>query len=757
MIVLINLGSSPARVQYKHKGKAYQRVITQNCFTGFRNLTSLTQLDSLASLRTQGILVYDFNTSEFAINARGFTLNESGQNYDLQGNVLEFRFISDIGKFGATITFVASSVSAGLNILNSLVKNGSFPSNSGPSPLPQPPIYGNQTILSLVDLEGEENYYYILFDYTSSNIIGPLDTGVNRNIYDLGSVIPFTEEGYVASFYESNNNDNKIYQTYTSNGDITMTMSADTGNWGDGELDGKLFYLIDYENDVFSLFNATQSGQTSIPDKTITEINNNWNAVTVDGKTCITITDGITQESSIYLHGVSNSGLTTSLLKNYNSGSENITALSYFSGDKVVLLSFSGNTYNRIEVFNTEGTLVEEIVLSGGNYSNYYNAFYGDNKFIFNFIDESDADIPYLLINYDGVTNELLIDSHERGSNFDNFLITSNEFFYPENYATNNAYIAFYSQSGNTGFMTDLSYLDFYVKSPNYSGFNSYTIKGPGGISKGIAFNSTVILDNSICVPITNGEYISAMSISESGVTYTQLEPLTGSPNVWSYSLGLGSAMISWGQDGDYTKANVYALSENGTLRDSLNLNLPGNFDFVLGSARNNMYVGDTVTGWYINQSTSGFSEIGYYHQTYESSECFYSSFTKNGNIVLYNYDTDNFLGLTMSGISQQINVPSIDGHNISVGDNYFIILYSNEGSPNGLFDVYDFGGYRMYREEFPYSNSDVRAVKQRGLAKSSEEGSAWWKMILPDTSINISISGNTISETADDFINWDD
>lgn len=760
MIVFINLGSSPARIQYKNKGKAYQRVIPQNAFVGFRNLTSLTQLDSITSLRTQGVIVYDYNTSTFPVNTRGFSINESGQNFDLQGNTLEFKFISDVGRFGATTTFVASSVGAGLIVLNSLVTTGGFPTGVTPGPHPQPGITGNQSGIFFATLDGEANYFYYVLDYNSSQIIGPVDTGLATSEWGIDNIYPFTEKGYVI-FFNNDADPLTTIQTYkVDNGTVNVTMSttASTQSYNRDILDGRWFYYDDRENNFLYYGDSEFSGNTSYSGSQTINVNNNWDDTTKNSYFSYTLGDSNTGIDSIKVVGVEDGSVVTRTIKEVDTNFSGASASLYFNADFISILNISGGTYLSLEFYSTEGDVLQDIDLTFDTYPNYELNFYGDNKVLYIFFNDGNSNVPYYFVQYDGNTNQLITDTHERGSQYSSKSIYSSTEFWPADTRPDSAYVALYNEPGSTGFLFDISYLDFVSFFPGATGSSVYTWQDSGSPDKQFGYYKYSLVDHALFMPVSSSGVFSMLVIKESGPELINIGNISDIADVWDYNFGNNCQILVWSANTDFTVGSLYAFSGDGTTRDSLSFTLSANSEFMSFTERDLVYFTDRFNGWYLNNTNGKYTPIETFNDSYDPVSYFTPDFYTPDYRVLVNTNNLTARVLTSSGISQVINLAPNLANEIIPGYSYFMYLYDPAGGGNKEYVFYDFDGNAISAGtiNYPYINSNI--IKQRVYFRNDDgEGGFELSMITPSGIQSVTFSGGVDSSTFNDYIWWDD
>lgn len=396
MLVLINLGSSPAALQYKIGNKAFKRKIPVNAFVGFRNLLTVGQIDNLGSLRSQGVIVYDYQSASFPVNGRGFEMAGAGKNTDLNGGTLEFLFVNDLGKFGAGISFIASSTNAGLSVLNTLVTTGQFPANNIP---PLPAIGDNQSIMFWTETLEGDNFGYYVIDYQNKNLVGPVDSGIPLGgDWSVDDLFPLTNSGYFSVLTNASTLDYNLFFNDYSGGTVE-TYSGNSGHFYSDDIDGRWAYFNDFDNRVFKYFNGEEVFTINYtPENSLENIVGDWNDTS---RTNYFYTQTYHSGTTSYsISGISSSGI--SLIKTYQ---ENLTVSvsPYFNGDFVAITTSNNYFLNELEFYTPQGALLNSVnFLTAGTLYSGEAVFSGMNFSVsglssattFNFVTSGSAEVP---------------------------------------------------------------------------------------------------------------------------------------------------------------------------------------------------------------------------------------------------------------------------------------------------------------------------------------------------------------------------
>lgn len=354
MLVFINLGSSPASFQYKIKNKVFRRKIPVNAFVGYRNLINPGQIDNINSLRSQGVIVYNYQTDSFLVNGRGFQINSAGKNVDLNGDTLEFLFVNDLGQFGAGIKFLSSSTGAGLSVLNTLVTTGQFPTNNVP---PLPVIGDNQSVMLWNTTSSGDYFAYYVIDYQNKNLVGPVDSGVPANSgWTVNDLLPLTNSGYF-SFLRNVFTDDYILLFNDYSGGTIESYSGNSNSYNVDDLDGRWVYFNDYNNRVFKYFNGEEVFTINYtPEDSIVGYAGYWNKTSLpDYFYTETYHSGTTSYS---FSGISSSGI--SHIKTYDENLD-VDIYPYFAGDFVAITTFTGSSLSEVEFYTPQGTLLNSV------------------------------------------------------------------------------------------------------------------------------------------------------------------------------------------------------------------------------------------------------------------------------------------------------------------------------------------------------------------------------------------------------------
>lgn len=302
---------------------------------------------------------------------------------------------------------------------------------------------------------------FVVMNYKLGTISEPYDTGI---VYDFGSSYIWSSSnnihdgGFMPIIFDAPNSRTHAFFV-TANG-VVVDHIFTGGGYQNAQLDQHLTFFIDYDPDgsptygtlkMFDGVNVTTltlDGVTNMSwgygtgsvtsDRTVLfEYNSEFHLIGMDGQNTLIHT------SVPEARGVFNINWTHSY----------VCGLFYDETDN--------NMYKSFKVWASDGTLLQNIDISGyGTDVIGSDDLYGNqDRFLALLYNGTDTGIDYLVLFYDGVANTVLLDTHEKGSDYEFFGVytTDLEKWNPSNAMKSNGVIIFYKDGTH----------------PAVSGFNS--------------------------------------------------------------------------------------------------------------------------------------------------------------------------------------------------------------------------------------------------------------------------------------------
>lgn len=610
-----------------------------------------------------------------------------------------------------------------------------------------------ESLTYLAQLSGSTNYGAALLNFTDLTAT-VLDLGVDSSVWNKNELYPIQDKGY-AYFFQDNSNSNIHLIIFTNiQNEIVGQYSGDTqGNYSYDYVYGKWVYFADENAGIVKYFDGENLYTYEYDANTYTfDVEWNNDATTSDGTMIFTLNNGPLYTS--YL--VSNLGVVTQL----HTWDASVVGYSYYQSvthNFIPRLDYdlSNSIYTGLTFFETDGTEITSIDLTttADTYNNYNYRQYGQNRYVVVFYNNSDINVPYRIIHFDGETQSIIDDTHARGSNYSEFNISSDDIFGNFEEIPTSLLIEFYDgyNWSNIGRVIN-TYLDVkYMYGPQ-TGFTSYTFaENESGKTIGWFY----VLTKIFTVIVDNGN-MKMLSLTSTGATITDLNYLSTDCNGWDlFNINEAGVVITlWNQT--YDIMNLYQIVTPGTIEDLLVYPLNGQWNRNERSGNGYFYVSNYTNGYYVNTTTNGFTEISTYNNEYDSF--FYNpSGLDTDLLLLVNSDTMNVRFLSSTTISDDIALPSNNGSwDIRVGANHMMYTY---------LDGDGFMNIKLYDRTLTLVNSlttsytgwdNTYFIKNRATVSVGDgNGDYIIYLISPTTIESVTMADNGNYRAPNDFIWW--
>jgi hypothetical protein len=450
----------------------------------------------------------------------------------------------------------------------------------------------------------------------------------------------------------------------------------------------------------------------------------NYDATTSDGTMIIEKWEvppisGWTYNGPGTSHIVNPTDGTTTLFKTWTDGTYIRHKMTPSSDFIVVLTETQGssNVYTNFEIYDTSGTILETVSLTGTTYSDYNDQFHGTNKYTILLWDDDNVETPYKIISYNGNTSNLIETSHARGTGYTQNNINGDNSFWPDSEGNDGGVvITLYDSSNWNNFGTDVTYCDIMYMFNNQTSFSTYTFAN----NEPKTINTWGQLSDIYRVPCVNGDGIASM-----------LTIMSGSTRIESMNVSVsGVTNLNWNSLGNRTAVQIFTNSNNNVtykLINELGVVIDEINDYGLISAyASSMYsFGETAylairtegdLGFYVYSGSTGFTSTDYYNNLNSTNQ--YSSGTGryNGAMVLYNTDQLDFRVLSSTGITNEFSFPEYNSFEISIGESKFMFVYNETNGGLTKINLYNFSGTLLNSETTTWTNGwdDTYGVKDR-------------------------------------------
>lgn len=524
-----------------------------------------------------------------------------------------------------------------------------------------------------------------------------IDLGIDVNVWDNRDIYELTNSGFM--YYlrgVDNSNDRLVIFTDHTNTEIGR-YSGTTGNQSRNTLDGKWVTFEDSDNGVLTYSNGKDVFTYNWdPSTHFVDIEWDYDSVTSDGT--FIIKKGETG-SWIY-NGPGQSFLvnpndgTTTLLKTYSDGT-NITHFISSSSDFIVVETqnqdnATGNTYTNFQIYDTSGTLLETVSLTGDTYNNNQRNFHGTNKFTIVYYNYDDLNVDYKIISYNSNTSTLIQTSHDRTSAYSNINMRAENDFYPSYMGETKGgiVISFYNNLGwqNIGFTT--TFYDFVYMFNNQTSFSTYTFAN----DETRKITDWGVLSDTYRTFCDDGSGNLALLTIMSGSTYFQNYNIALNDINNININGIGNRTILQVFTNGYSTVYYYLINAVGVQIDDLEFAIGSTSLFTRGENAYFYVQSEGNVGYYVHSGSTVFTQTDYYESNETSNS--YAIDKLKSNMVLYTNGQTGFRILNATGLTQQYSFPEYNSMNIRVGETKFMFVYS-DSNDNGNVKVrlYDFNG----------------------------------------------------------------
>ena len=617
-----------------------------------------------------------------------------------------------------------------------------------------------QSFAYLNRMVGSDNYgvAFLNFDDLTAEII---DLGVDSGVWYTSNMYTLDNSGYMYYFRGESNSDDRLVIFTDAQHEEIGRYSGTTESVSRNDLDGKWLTFEDGDNGVLTYSNGVEVfTYTWDPALYYVDIEWNYDAATADGTMILEkweIGDWIYNGPGTS-HLVNPTDGTTTLFKTWTDGTY-IRHKITLSSDFIVVLTEtqgSSNVYTNFEIYNTSGTILETVSLTGATYSNYNDQFHGTNKFTIVFYDSNSETTSYKIISYNGETENLIVRYHIRGPKYPSINTTGDNNFWPDDDGNNGGIvITFYDYVTSNNIGDEVTYCDIMYMFDNQTSFSTYTfadnesktIQTYGQLSDiyrvscvngdGIASMLTLMSDDE--------PHIESMDVSVSGITNMDWDQL-------------GNRTVVQIMTNNYNTVTYKYINQSGVVIGELN-------DYLLVSqwATNVNSFGETAyltiqhegnDGYYVYSGSTGFTQTDYYNNS--SDTVFYSSPTSNydGAMVLYNDDELGFRILTPTGITNEFNFPTYDQFDIRVGESKFMFVYNETSGGVTKIRLYDFSGTLLNSATTTWTNgwSGTYGVKDRFVVKQDTGTEVEIYLVSEDTITSVTTQDYSSEESTNDW-----
>lgn len=611
-----------------------------------------------------------------------------------------------------------------------------------------------QTLLGLSTVSSSTNYHFASLNYgelTAELIDLNIDSDLWPNFEDW---VPMNENGYMFILEDNSNNALAVFTNSVGVVKDSFTASTNYDYYGIG---GVLAAFVDYDNGKLFYGDAINPTKTFTWDPSEYNGELNWDYDISDkhgnfGFKLIKL-DNTNQINYLITR------TDEIILTEFNPANLDKYYGMYLGGDFMYEFTYNNNTslYESLKLFNSsDGTVLQTIVFSGSQtYNSFYNSFYSDNQYMVVLYNYSDNNVDYLILHYDGNANNLITQTHNR-SNYTSLTIQSNEKYSPSNIGSDSVYLILYTVTNYDNRVGhQVSYLDVIYKFSGESSFTTYTYQD-SGVSNKWMYVYPQCGNNLFTTCDTGDGNVSVFSITQTGASTTVI---TAKTNVLFFSTNYfaNSAVVRL-----YTTTPneiIFSyVNEQGVVSDTMTKDTSGGWD--VGATYGVWFAlfDGTNEGYYLNESTTGFTSMPYYNQ-YNYTNSYYqrNNFESPPTIVFYDNNTYDSQVLTKNSISSVVTLPATNGTQlIRVGKDRYYYLYLDSVTNFMNIVLNDFDNNLVFSAETNYTSwNSVYAVKDRYFVRVND-GTNFIYHLISDSGIETVETNNIDYDILiNDYIWW--
>lgn len=633
--------------------------------------------------------------------------------------------------------------------------------------IPEP--VGNAQLFVYVDkIIGSNNYGIgiLNFDDFTAEVI---DLGVDSTYWNNIDIYPLQDSGFMHVFEGESNSQEKLVIFTDVSGSEIGRYSGTTDSTSSNSLDGRVLTYEDGDNGVLTYSNGrTVHTYTWNPLTHYIDIEWYDDAVTSDNKFIIEKWDDVPPLSGWTYNGPGSSYIvnpedgTETLFKTWTDGTYVRHKMQANTDFIVVETEIQGtsNSYTNFEIYDTSGTILETVSLTGATYNSRSDDFLGDNKYCVVYHNNNDDDVDYKIIHYDGDTQTLTQTSHVHGTSYPDFDVDDDSDFWPNDSTLNGGVvIMFYNEVDYVNLGAVVNYCDFVYMLRNQTTFTTYQLADDVEMTVQTYGQQS----NMYRALMYRGEFLEFLTITSTGQTITTTQiPISGITTV--YSEDLGDTTIYEAISNEWMDIDLLLISENGTILDTLSKNLNTQNSYNSYSERTSAYFsfslsGGTSEGYYVYSGSTGFTSTGVYDNIFYAEVYYTDTFLNPGVMVLQSNGELGFRVLSLTGITSELSFPEYDSYSIRVGENGFMFVYEDSNdNGNVKINLYNLSGTLINSQATIYSGwDDTFGIKDRFVVKFNNEGYDEYFLVSEETITSVELDAYDEEWTSNDYLFWDD
>lgn len=544
--------------------------------------------------------------------------------------------------------------------------------------------YTNKSILIFSELPNSSNLGYSMLDFDNNIIYGPIDLGYDtNNDWNVNDIYPFTNSGYAIYLYNNSNNDNaSIYLDFSGQiiGEYSASTTGDTYNI----LGGKFAFYLDSDNGVFNYSDGRTFKQMNFNDTTF-GVDYDYDGNTKDGFIVRRINGTL---GTLTLFSMDSE---TILYTWDTSSSNNVISLEYENSNFTTILNYTvNNYYTYFNIYSSTGNIIQSVNLNiNSAYTNYDVTFFGTNKMNIIFYNNIDNTVPYLIYTYDGNTNTLISDTHDKVNYPDWSQIRDGLYGGDVQFPSEDCHIWFWNE---TGFNDDFIINDYFDVLPYFNGDTEYREVYIINDDNGIDVSSSYYLGSSHMLFLNDGSgFLKLLTITSDGDSTQTVTLLSQLDDYYFNNWWIGDTFLFQVNTGS-NAGTIYIYDALGNQLDYKlyydNFNL---VDYSYGTAYLILNPNGSQESYYFNTKNLQFLPIENYDNTDTSSYYYTDTFKLTSNLLLYsNGNTPICRVLSENNLTSEVSFPeSLSQPIIRLGKDVVLYIYDNNNG-NTVINLYN-------------------------------------------------------------------
>lgn len=619
--------------------------------------------------------------------------------------------------------------------------------------IPEP--IDNTELYVLVSQIIESNNYGAVTMNSTDFTADIIDFGVDATYWDVNSIYPLQDSGFMYEFIGRGNYQERYVLFTDSDNQVIGTYTGTTDNRNLDALDG---YWVTYADDENGILKASNGNEvlTFEWDSNINFIDIQWDWDAVNKEKSFVFEIGTTggYDSTFYI------GKQDGTLTDFYTLSESGYTVDFklqFDTTFMVGVIYDGlnSRYQEFDIRDENGAIIgDSYVLSGASYNNYNYNFYGDNKIVLIFWDNNDNTVDYKIYHFDGNTNTMVIETHDREF-YPEFGVNSNARFYPDDNISDNVVMVFYQSVNYANFGYEVSKCDIVYMLSGQTGFTTYNFVTD--TNKVISPWGSLTNDGWFTSASDESGYCDILCInSVDGVVLSNTEISGSTVGSWNYD-SVGNNFISLITSNSGTDNNFIYNDSTGVILDSL---------FYTGVSYNWWTTTDILyltinntNAFYLNNATTEFTSTTYYPDVRYVNTYFTETFLDPDILFLFNGNTRYGRFLKGNSLSAEILLPGNNNdYEVLLGKDKLLFVYPNVDTDNIVINLYDFNGNLLNTHQTEFTSwNGVRALKNRFIVTFPTQGLTTIIMINEDSVLTEEITDLDNYNTMNDYVWWND